>query len=296
MKISTKQLEAFFAFMKSGTVTSAAERLGVSQPAVSRMLDRFQHEAGFKVFEKEGNRISPTSEAEVFFEEVRHIYQGLDYINDIAREIRENRRGHLRIGVFPALANKWITSKLTDFISSDSNILISITPLSSPEIIDAVSRQTMDLGITTIPSEHDNVDCEKLLTMDAVCITPRGYKLGNGHVVRPQDFEGHAFISLSSLDNSRTKIDTIFDEAGTKRRINLEVAQVSSVCHMVSHGMGVSIVTNYAAEEYRDLGLEIRPFEPTLQFHTYIVSASKRPYSRLCQSFKAAIYNNTEQF
>ena len=61
--ITSRQLEAFRAIMEHGTVTAAAERLGVSQPAVSKILAGLEHEIGYPLFTRIKRRLAPTSEA-----------------------------------------------------------------------------------------------------------------------------------------------------------------------------------------------------------------------------------------
>ncbi len=96
------------------SIKAAAQHLNVSQPAVSRMVERFELEAGFAAFIRRRGKLVPTPEAEIFFSEVHQVYQGLDYLNEVAREIGSTRRGYLRIGVFPAYAEGWIGKRLAE--------------------------------------------------------------------------------------------------------------------------------------------------------------------------------------
>lgn len=281
MKISARQIEVFLAIMECGTVTSAAEHLHVSQPAVSRVLDRFEAQAGFKAFERSGTRLKPTAASLVFYNEVKQVYKGLDYLNRIALEVRDNRRGYLSVGVFPALSNSWIASRIREFLVRRDRVFISIVPMPSAEIVSAVSRQTMDIGITAGPSDDPGIDCRKLLELQAVCILPSGHALCRKRRVHARDLAGQDFVSLSGLDKSRTRIDEVFDKLAIRRNIRLETAQASSVCHMVARGIGVSIVTRYVAEEYAHLGYLLRPFEPVIRFQTFLLRARHRPYSVL---------------
>lgn len=271
--------------MQYGTVTAAAEHLCVSQPAVSRMLDRFEYQAGFKAFERSGTKLKPTAAAHVFHAEVKRVYQGLDYLNTVAREVREQRRGYLYVGVFPALSNSWAAAHVKDFLRERENVFISIVPMPSAEIVRAVARQTMDFGITALPCDTPGVECHELLTLEAVCVMPSGHPLCRQARVQAQDLSGQDFVSLSNLDSSRTRIDDVFDGLGIRRHVRLEAAQASSVCHMVASGIGVSVVTRQVAEEYSHLGLEIRPFEPTVRFPTYLLRAVHRPRSNLAEAF-----------
>lgn len=292
MRISARQIEAFLAVMECGTVTAAAERLYVSQPAVSRMLDRFQYEAGFAAFKRKGNKLEPTAAAQVFYYEVKRVYKGLDHLNIIARELQENRRGYLNICVMPALSNSWITSQIKDFLTGRDNVFVSITPKPSRDIIDSVSKQILDLGITSLPSDTQGIDCHSLPPLEAVCILPAQHPLCEKNLITAHDLSGQDFVSLSNIDNSRTRIDQVFENLGVQRKINLETAQASSICHMVASGIGVSVVTRYAAEEYSHLGIQIRPFKPSISFPIYLLKSTHRPYSSLVDELVEQILSN----
>ncbi|NOZ37736.1 MAG: LysR family transcriptional regulator [Gammaproteobacteria bacterium] len=285
MRISPRQIEAFLALMECGTVTAAAERLYVSQPAVSRMLSRFQYEAGFKAFKRRGNKLEPTAAAQVFYFEVKRVYKGLDHLNIIAKELQENRRGYLNICVMPALSNSWITSQIKDFLTGRDNVFVSITPKPSHDIIDSVSKQILDLGITGLRSDTQGIDFHPLPPLVAVCILPAHHPLCEKNLITAQDLSGQDFVSLSNIDNSRTRIDQIFENQGIQRKIKLETAQASTICHMVASGIGVSIVTQYAAEEASYLGFQIRPLEPSISFPIYLVQSTRRKYSSLVDEF-----------
>jgi len=91
MMITSRQLEAFRAIMARGTVTAAAERLGVSQPAVSKILAGLEHEIGYPLFTRIKRRLAPTSEARLLEQEVTRLYHSLERVTEVAREIRERQ-------------------------------------------------------------------------------------------------------------------------------------------------------------------------------------------------------------
>ena len=101
--ITSRQLEAFRAIMEHGTVTAAAERLGVSQPAVSKILAGLELEIGYPLFTRIKRRLAPTSEARLLAAEVTRLYHSLDRISEMAREIRDRQVGDLHVYSTPAL-------------------------------------------------------------------------------------------------------------------------------------------------------------------------------------------------
>ena len=90
-----RQLEAFRAVMRAGSVTQAAEMLNVSQPAVSRLIACLEQDVGFPLFRRRRGRLQPTPEADFLLGEVERAIANLDHVAQIADDIRKRRTGHL---------------------------------------------------------------------------------------------------------------------------------------------------------------------------------------------------------
>jgi DNA-binding transcriptional LysR family regulator len=294
-RLNAKQMEVFVAVMTRGSITAAANQLNVSQPAVSRMIERFEQEAGFVAFERRRGKLVPTHEAEIFFTEVARVYRGLDYLNEVAREIGGARRGYLRVGVFPAFADGWIGERITRYVSGREDILTSLTPMSTDAVIDAVSRQTVDLGIALRASDREGIRSEEVSGSEIVCILPRGHRLQGKTLIQPADLSGEDFISMSSTVKSRSSIDVIFDTSGVERRIRAETPWASTVCHLVSQGLGASLVIRESAVEFAHLGYHIAAFRPRVEYRAYLISSTTRALPSVAQGFREMLLNEYRQ-
>ena len=113
--INHRQLEAFRAVMEAGTVTVAAERLYITQPAVSRLIQDLESALALTLFERRRGRLAPTVEAQALYEEVERSFSGLDKIAQAAADIRSLSRGTLRIAAMPALALGFLPRTIKKF-------------------------------------------------------------------------------------------------------------------------------------------------------------------------------------
>ena len=89
--MNQRRVEAFRAVMLSGSITSAAEKLGISQPAVSRLISDFEHEIGMKLFSRAGGNLSPTEDARSLIDDVEFFFRGLDGVYQAAQDIKIGR-------------------------------------------------------------------------------------------------------------------------------------------------------------------------------------------------------------
>ena len=104
MKITFRQIDAFKTVVQSGTVTETARMLGISQPAVSRLIADLESQVGFKLFARSGRNLKATPEALLLVEEVRRALSGLEQIKHTATAIKNFKDAQLRLISTPAFS------------------------------------------------------------------------------------------------------------------------------------------------------------------------------------------------
>jgi DNA-binding transcriptional LysR family regulator len=280
-----RQLEAFHAIMETGTVTMAATRLRISQPAVSKLLMGLERETGLVLFTRERQRLLPTAEARLLHQEVSRHFSGMARIEGLARDIRSLRTGKISIASLPALGTHVLPRLLTRFIENRMDARIDLQVRPSPLVIDRVLSQQVDLGFSVTPIDHPALRCEKLAEVDAVCVLPLGHALAGKPSLKPDDLKNERFISLGTDDQVRRRIDEVFESAGIERRLQIETHFSEVVCAFVSNHAGVSIVDALTAAEFGPTRLTVRAFEPKITFGIHILSPALRPPSLLVEAF-----------
>ena len=283
--INPRQIEAFRAVMLTGGITTAAELLNISQPAVSRLIADLQYALKLSLFERRGSRITPTSEALSLYQEVERSFVGLERIEQAARDLQERRAGTLRVAAMPALAIGFLPRFVARFLNERPRVDVSLWGSSSTVVLDWVAAGQCELGFGQTPVEHATVLTEKLPPVAAVAIVPSHHPLAERPRIVPQDFAGEAFISLGSTTLLRYRIDAVFADQGVSRTMRVETQLTMIACAMVASGAGVSIVDPFTAEEYAGRGVAIRPFDPTINVEMAVLYSAQRSLSTLAQDF-----------
>ena len=83
-----RQYQAFHAIIETGTVTGAAEALGISQPGISNLISQLERQTKLKLFERQRGRLMPTPEAAVLYQEVDTVVRGLDHVSQAVVDLR----------------------------------------------------------------------------------------------------------------------------------------------------------------------------------------------------------------
>ncbi len=287
--ITPRQLEAFRAVMERGTVTAAAERLGVSQPAVSKILAGLEREIGYTLFTRIKQRLAPTSEARLLAGEVARLYHGLEEVSEVARGIRDRQVGDLHIYSTPALGRTVLPDVMAAFMKSHARAHVVFHVRSSTYINQKMVDQQLDLGFSMMPFEHPSVVTEELSRAAAVCVLPGDHRLARRRTIRPADLRGERFLSFPLDGRMRHLIDAVFEQDHIDRRLQIDVYSSAEACALAARGVGVSIVEPFTARDYRRDGIAIVPFEPRIRYLFRAMRPRHRKPSRLADAFLEAV-------
>lgn len=286
MKLNHRQLEAFCAMMETSSVTEAARRIHITQPAASRLLSDLEFQVGFALFTRQKNRLTPTSEAVALFEEVERSFIGLSTIAEAAREIGTFRRGALHIAGLPALALEFLPDVISEFCAGRPDISVALQIHSSQKVLQCVASQQYELGFAERSVSHPAVSSETLCEVPMVAVLPVGHHLAARAVLTPQDMAGESFISLGLNYAIRQQIDAIFKAANVERRLQAETQLSFAAGHLVASGSGVSIIDPITANYLARLNLVVtRPFEPSVTYAYQMLFPRHRPQSQICAAF-----------
>lgn len=287
--ITSRQLEAFRAVMTHGTVTAAAERLGVSQPAVSKILAGLEHDLGYALFTRIKRRLAPTSEARLLEAEVARLYHGLEKVTEVAHAIRQRQVGDLLIYSTPALGRSVLPDVMADFMNQHARARIVFHVRSSTYINQKIIDQQIDLGFSMMPFEHPAMVSEELSRAAAVCVLPRDHRLARRRVIRAADLRGERFLSFPLDGRMRHLVDATFEQERIERQLQIDVYDSASACALAARGLGVTIVEPFTARDYLDEGIAIVPFEPRIRYLFRAMRPRHRRPSRLADAFLDAV-------
>ena len=284
--INHRQLEAFQAVIEVGTVTAAAERLYITQPAASRLIQDLEQALGLTLFERRRGRLEPTVEAQVLYEEVERSFTGLNKIFQTAEDIRTLKTGTLRIAAMPAMALGFLPRVIKTFSALHANVKISLQIRSSVKVMEWVASQQFDFGLAAVQHEHPAVKQELLLEAPFVAVLPLDHRLAAKRSIRPEDFENESFVSLGTELDVRSRVDSIFAEARVNRQLMIDTQLSAAVCRIVAQGSGVSLVEPITAYDFLERGEVItRPFRPELMFRYSVLFPVHRTRSKIAREF-----------
>jgi DNA-binding transcriptional LysR family regulator len=251
--METRHLRYFLAVVEAGTLTRAAEQLGIAQPALSQALDRMEHQLGAKLFvrSRSGARLTPAGEAIV--EEVRMGLSHIDTAAHQAREIARGMGGRLTIGFVAAGAYRILPAALQSFRADMPDVQVSLLELSNTEQVAALEDGTLDMAILFTPVEVQGRMNQRVLRRDRlIAVLPSDFELGPDGKVGLKELapRGLVFAPREQVPVMRAEILSALRQAGEEGRVVQEAYRIMAVLACVAGHCGVSLLP----EATRDLG------------------------------------------
>ena len=284
LKFKIRQLEAFRAVADSGSITKAARHLGISQPAVSRLVSDFSKTVGFDLFQRRRGILEPTSDSRYLLSEVRRLIDSLDHLEDLRRDLTERTVGHLRIACLPGFATSHLPSVLVNFLRSRPGVTVSLEPDRPERILEWIIGEQYDCGLTDGFSGHPATISQDL-DIKSVCILPNGHPLEKKEYITPSDLSKERLIHARRDSWFFQELARCFGADNVEINSFVEVRQFTTACTMVNEGIGASVVSALDAEAFRETGIIIKPFKPAIFHRLSIIQPASGPSSPVVLDF-----------
>lgn len=288
MSLHPRQIEIFRMVMDDGGMTAAGRRLGISQPAVSRMIRDLELRLDLRLFDRRGSRLVPTHEGVLLYEQVCSLFSGLERIEEAASDIRAAKLGSLRIAALSDLSGGFLNRVLAEFLSSRRQVSVSLRAESSRNVVQIVAMHQVDVGIVQYTGDHPAVETMRLPPLEAACVLPAGHPLAARAVVEATDLVGLPIISLRRDSPLRMHFDAVLLAAGLRTERFVETSLSSSACELVAHGLGVAVISPFATTGLDPTRVVRRRFRPIVPYEIAIIFPVNRRRSAVVDDFVAS--------
>lgn len=275
--INIRQVEAFRAVFTLGSMSKAAALLGISQPAISRLIADFQQVVGFSLFNRKRYSAEPTVNARLLFERVDKFFIELDGLTNEILGIQVASTGKIVIAATSSYANGVLPYAIAAFNKDYESISISLSINSHEEVVDWVASGRADIGFVIQPVAHSSLNLHQFLSGVAHCILPADHPLAAKPALVPEDLAQVPFVSFARGTPLRFEIDNLFNHMGIERVLNVEATSHHAVCALVSAGLGVALVNPFAPIDGYRVPIVSRPMYPSVEIGLKMLTNDTQP-------------------
>lgn len=286
--MNARQLEVFRAIMRDGSITAAANSLGVSQPALSKVLMHLEQQLGYALFDRISGRLVPTMEANLLFADADRVFRHIEALKSLAGTIGAHKIGLLRIGASLPVTYSLLPVVLSSLRDQHPEVKIHLHAQPKREIVEALIVGDIDVAITLSPILAPTIRSELLRKVGIVAVMRKDDPLADLEVVRPEDLDGRPLISYGSHAETGAALDDAFAGAGRTRDLAIQIVSSIGAAPLVRQGLGIALVDGLVAwhgfEELTAL-----PFRPQVDMQIAVSLNDARPKSRFLKPFLAAL-------
>ncbi|MCO5145652.1 MAG: LysR substrate-binding domain-containing protein [Aquamicrobium sp.] len=276
-----RQLEVFRAVMAAGTTTGAALTLGVSQPAVSRMIADVEEGLGMQLFERSKGRLVATDEAVHLYKEIEPLFLALEATKARVRDIRDGSIGNIRIVASSSLASSVVPDAIRSILEKTPDVKITLEVQNWDRAAEQVEANIADIGIVFTVGDRPRLITKPLYLGKMVCVMARDHPLARQPVIRPGDLQGHRIIRLSPTSPLGELISIPLEKNAIEINAVVQTRYCNMICALAQSGVGVGIVDQFIVSSMSYPGLVVKQFVPTINLTAYALISRDRPISRL---------------
>ncbi|MDY0407932.1 LysR family transcriptional regulator [Virgibacillus soli] len=237
-----RQLECFLEVCKELHFTRAAENLNISQPSLSQQIKNLEFEVGVPLFDRIGKRTALTEAGKILRHHSQRIFFELEQARSALQDLNGLQRGKLTIGSLLTTTHYLLPQVIFNFKKMYPNIALTVLGMRTGKIKKEILENNLDLGITFLPIENDELETISLFTEELALALPINHSLTNVEEIEWKVIEQIQTVLLPENYYLRMLIQSYCNEAGVYLKPTLEMTTLESIVQMVSEGIGATIL------------------------------------------------------
>ena len=285
--VSSRQLRAVVALARFRSFVEAAAFLGVSQPGLSRALQRLERSLGTALFRRSTRVVSLTAAGREFLPTAERLLGDLDRHLDHMRDLADQRRGYVVVASLMSLAYHVLPAATATYRRRFPGIDLYLREGVQDAIVADVRRSVADLGIGNVTGVTEPVAVEPLGEERCVVVLPRRHVLVRRRALSIVDLQGEPLISMPPESGLRRLVDGAALSAGVHLHHAITLHQFGTLFSFARSGLGVAIVPVSALPPGGDRALVVRPLvDDAVTRRVGILTLGDRALSPAAASFR----------
>jgi len=261
--LNLTHLRTFVDVIELGSFSAAAERLSLSQPAVSIQIRQLEKEVGVRLIERVGRKARPTAAGEELLDHAGRIDAAVSAALDAMARRSTGVMGRVRLGTGATACIFLLPPILRDLRHQFPTLEITVSTGNTLDIVKAVLENTVDIGLVTMPASGRMLDITPVMDDEFVAVAPHDMQL-------PARITAAALSKLPVLlfepgGNTRRITDKWLSRSRVTLKPVMSLGSVEAIKEMVGAGLGCAVLPGMAVRKEKDQGsLQVRSLSPRL--------------------------------
>lgn len=279
INIAPHQLRAVLAVADDRSFTAAAAKLGLSQPALSRIIQGVEQELGCSIFVRDTRNVSPTGVGQTILATMRNAL--LDYEKALTglRDQAAGRSGLIRVATLPSLARALLAPAMVQLRTVAPNIDLQICDALSESVLAQVANGEVDFGLVDQPTGHMDLTYHELVRDQLGLVCRADDPIAALSKADWAIFEERPFIAMAVGSSVRSLVDAAFLQAQSVVKPMYEPAFLATVGALVATRAGITALPELATQGLLHEALAWLPLDNPIIIRSsgYILRRDRRP-------------------
>lgn len=255
MNQSLSSYRIFYTVANTGNISKAAKELYISQPAISKSIQKLEENVGCRLFSRSSRGVSLTDEGRLLYNHVSAAFETLTLGEEKLKRSIELGVGHLKIGVSSTLCKHLLLPYLKEFIRQNPHILISISCQSTNETLKLLEDGKIDIGLVGKPANQKHLQFDFLEEIEDSFVATQDYLCNlQARGIRRADILSNATLMMLDKNNmSRQYMDEYFRENDIHVHDSIDISDMDLLIEFARIGVGVAcIIKNFVHQDLAD--------------------------------------------
>ncbi|MEK7374008.1 MAG: LysR family transcriptional regulator [Thermodesulfobacteriota bacterium] len=284
--MNLNQLKTFYMAAKHGSLSAAAEAMCITQPAVTKGIQRLQEYYEIKLFNRFGKKMALTDAGEVLSGIAESIFEMENQAEESLRDFQQRKRGFIRILSSESFGSYYLPFIINRFSKANPGIRISVDLLPTEQVVEKTAALSNDLGFISYPVPHKKLFMREILEDSYQIIVPPGHPFALKAVIEPEDLAGQSVIVHEKGSAPRKSTEEFAGKHNIHLTIPLELSNNEAIKTAVEEGVGIAIITRRVVSKEIEMGkLRAIPLsDPAMTRKFYLIHHKDKYLSRPLQS------------
>lgn len=242
----------FYTVANTGNISKAAKELYISQPAISKSIQKLEESVGCKLFSRSSRGVVLTDEGKLLYEHVSEAFETLTMGEETLKRSIELGVGHLKIGVSSTLCKYLLLPYLKEFIRQNPHISISISCQSTNDTLKLLEDNKIDIGLIGKPENLKNIHFDFLEEIEDIFVAAKDYlrNLKARGIQKDHILQSSTLMLLDKNNMTRQYIDDYLQENQIIIKDSIDISDMDLLIDFARIGVGVAcVIKNFVRED-----------------------------------------------
>jgi len=288
-RLSLDHLRTFAHVIESGSFTAAAQRLKLSQPAISLQMKQLEGRLGVRLIDRVGRRLSATAAGEELLTHARRIEGTVTAALDAMKRHSKGTAGRVRLGTGATACIYFLPPILRSLRNRFPDLDIVVSTGNTSVVLKSIEENTIDMGLVTLPASGRMFDVRGVLDDEFVAIASTT-AIELPARVTPRELAKLPLVLYEGGANTRLLLDQWAVRAGVSLKPVMELGSVEAIKEVVGAGLGCGVVPRMALRKSSaPRNVIVRSLSPKLHRKLAVVLRHDKPLGRELREVLSAI-------